>query len=611
MVIQSIEAAANAGFQDVKGDCDMRSRTLKLAVALALLFAVVGAIGRSAFADEQVPCDRRLPKNVLAFVSLRNVSDFKTEWSKTLFAQLERDEALAEFRADVEKQLAEASQQLEDQIGLSLGELLSIPHGEIAAAAVMGQGGKIAVVLFLDFGDREEAVQKLLSKAADSFENEGIKRTEEEIDDTAVIVYKKADDDGQKLRETGAYFLKDTFLVLGSDHTVLKSVLSRWDGKHDRVLADNDVYRYIVEKCRDESSDEKPQLTWFIDPVAAVQAAMASQPQAAAQMAMAAGVIPMIGIDKFRGIGGTFDMAQGDFDTVSRTLVYLDRPAKGIVNMFQFDAAPQAPPKWVTADWSGYIGVNWNVAKAYSAAEGLVDMFQGPGWLANMIQGLADNENSGGVHLKKDILDQLTGTFHIIEDDGQSNAGSTEGYLVAIDLRNGAAFRATLAKIARISGLKIEEREFQGETLYEFTVPGMGAGGADDDDDDDGGQAGLAVVGQQLLVASDVRLVERVLRGGGDREPLSETAVYKSIAQRFPAQTALISFSRQDSQIKSLYGLLQSGAAIPAGPLASFDFSKLPELDVLKKYMPASGGFMQNEERGLKFTNFSLRRESD
>jgi hypothetical protein len=88
--------------------------------------------------------------------------------------------------------------------------------------------------------------------------------------------------------------------------------------------------------------------------------------------------------------------------------------------------------------------------------------------------------------------------------------------------------------------------------------------------------------------------------------------VYKSIAQRFPAQTALISFSKQDSQIKSLYELLQSGAAgIPGSPLASFDFSKLPELDALKKYMPASGGFMQNEERGLKFTNFSLRRESD
>jgi hypothetical protein len=592
-------------------------------VALALL-TIVGRIGRSAYGDEQVPCDRRLPKNVLAFMSLRNVSDFKTQWSKTMFGQLEHDEALAEFRADVEKQLAEASQQLEDQIGLSLSELVSIPHGEIAAAALIGQGGKIAVVVFLDFGEREGDVQKLLSKAADEFENEGLKRSEEDIEDTPVIVYKKPDDDGEKLRETGAYFLKDTFLVLGSDHTVLKSVLARWDGKHDRVLADNDVYRCIVEKCRDENSDAPPQLTWFIDvteltkaAIASAQAAMA-QREAAGQMAMVAGVIPMLGIDRFRGIGGTFDMAQGDFDTVSRTLVYLDRPAKGIVNMFQFDATPQAPPKWVTADWSSYIGVNWNLAKAFAAAEGLVDMFQGPGWLATMIQSYADSENSGGIHLKKDLVDQITGTMHIVEDDGQSNAGSAEGFLVAVELRNGAAFRATLAKISRIPGLKIEEREFQGETLYEFTPPGAGVPNAPtgDDDDDDAtasGPYGLAVVGQQLLISSDVRLVERVLRGGGgDREPLAETPEYKSISRRFPAQTAVISFSRQDSQIKQIYELLQTGtAALPTGPLASFDLSKLPELDVLKKYMPASGGFMQNEERGLKFTSFSLRRETE
>jgi hypothetical protein len=580
------------------------------------LLTVMGAFARSASSDEQVPCDRRLPRNVLAFVSLRNVTDFKVQWSKTLFGQLERDPALADFRADVEKQLAEVSQHVEDQIGLSLSELVAIPHGEIAAAVVLGQAGKIAVVLFLDFGDHEEAVQKLLSKAADAFENEGAKRSEEEIEDTQVVVYKRADEDGQKLHETGSYFLKDSFLVTASDHTVLSAVLSRWDGKHDRVLADNEVYRYIVEKCSDDNSDSRPQLVWFIDPVAAVQAAIASQPEAAPQAAMVVGVIPMLGIDKFRGIGGTFDMAQGDFDTVSRTLVYLDRPAKGVVNMLQFEAGPQAPPKWVSADWSGYTGGNWNVAKAWSAAEGLVDMFQGPGWLANYIQGLADNKLLGGLHLKKDLIDQLTGTVHIVEDDGESTGGSAEGFLVAVDVKNGAAFRTTLGKIVQIGGLKFEEREFQGETIYEFTMPGgAAAGGEEDEDDDDdesgGGTYGLAVVGQQFLVTSNVRLLERVLRGG-NRETLAETAEYRNIARYFPTQTSLISFSRKDSQLRQIYELLQTGGAgLPTGPLPEFDFSKLPELDALKKYMPASGGFMQNEERGLKFTNFSLRREAE
>jgi hypothetical protein len=600
----------------MKGETDMAIRRVKLAVVLAAWLVAAWFVatsgGSARAADEAILSERRLPKNVLAFVSLRNCNDFKAQWSKTMFGQLERDESLADFRADVEKQLAESSKQIEDQIGLTLSDLVSIPHGEIAAAAIAGQGAKISVVLFMDYGDREEAVQKLLTKAAEAFENNGMKRSEEEIDDTNVVIYRKTSDEGdQKLAEGGSYFLKDSLLVMGSDLSVLKTVLSRWDGKHERVLADNDVYRYIVEKCRDENSDALPQLTWFIDPVALFQAGAASQPQVAAQMALVMGMLPTLGVDKFRGVGGTFDMAHGDYDMVSRTLLYLDRPAKGVVNLLQFDTSPQAPPKWLSADWTGYTAVNWNVAKAYSAVEGLVDMFQGPGTLAQMIQNLADNENTGGIHLKKDVIDQLTGRFQIAEDDTAPKPSAGGSFLVAAELKNVAAFRATLAKATRIPGLKFSERDFQGETVYEIA----GWGGAADDEGGEGSavQIGIAVVQNHLMVASDVRLLERVLRGVGDRETLADSAEFKRIARKYPAQTASIAFSRHDSQFKRIYEALKAGQAGPFLPelLQSLDFSKLPEIDSLKKYMPASGGFMERDERGLKFTNFSLRTETD
>src|SRR5258708_582918 len=83
-----------------------------------------------------------------------------------------------------------------------------------AAAAMLGAGGKISAVLFLDFGEREDAVQKLLAKAADAFENDGAKRNEEEAEETKVFVFQKVAEDGdQKPHDAGAYFLKDSFLV--------------------------------------------------------------------------------------------------------------------------------------------------------------------------------------------------------------------------------------------------------------------------------------------------------------------------------------------------------------------------------------------------------------
>ena len=61
----------------------MRIRTAKVAVLLAAWLAVL-AVGRAAFADEAVSSERRLPKNVLAYVSLRNISDFKAQWQQTV-----------------------------------------------------------------------------------------------------------------------------------------------------------------------------------------------------------------------------------------------------------------------------------------------------------------------------------------------------------------------------------------------------------------------------------------------------------------------------------------------------------------------------------------------
>ena len=153
----------------------MKTVTCKYAIALAAMTALAGWC-RPALADEAILCEKRLPKNVLAYVSLRNIADFKEQWSKTLYGKAGQDEALADFKSEILKQIGEASKEIEEQLGLSLSELLEIPHGEVAAAALAGTGGKISVVLLLDFGDRGETVEKLLAKAVDALENEGQKR---------------------------------------------------------------------------------------------------------------------------------------------------------------------------------------------------------------------------------------------------------------------------------------------------------------------------------------------------------------------------------------------------------------------------------------------------
>jgi hypothetical protein len=585
----------------------MRIRNWETLLAAGLILLVVA---RGSFADEAIPSDKRLPKNVVAYVSVKNVREFKSQWAKTLFGQMLEDAALADFRSDVVKQFEEASQQVSEHLGMSLSELLAIPQGEVAVAGVVRPGGLLAGVLLLDFGDQAEAVTKLLEKAAEAVEKNDVTRNEEEADDTKIISYQTKPTDGKdKPRDAGAYCIKETVLVVASDPATIKDVLTRWDGKHDRTLSDNETYQYILDKCREEGSESRPLLSWFFDPVSVIQALAASSPESLGQAGAVIGLFPTLGVDKLKGLGGVFEMGQGEFDSVSRTLVMLERSPQGIGNLFQFDLSVQSPPKWLSADWTSYMVINWNAAKAYSTVESFTDMFLGPGALAGQIQNLADNPASGNIHVKKDVIDQLAGPIHMATLDGEEGGKSARGTLVAVQIKKAAAVRATLAKIAGMGLAKIKEREFQGETLYEMEAPG-----ADDDDDepDEGTKYGLAVAEGHLMFATDVRLLERVLRGVGDAETLADSAAYKRIARRFPSKTAYISFSRQDTQMKSLFDMLKKSTS--AGLLDGFDdldFSKLPDADVLKKYLPPTGSYMEHDPKGLKITSFSLRSDSE
>ena len=613
----------------------MKTRTAGAALALGL--CLVWALQARTAAAERIPSERRLPKGVLAYVSLHDVSDLKAQWAKTLYGRLAADDSLRDFRNDLEKSFEELARQMEEEIGLSPAELFAIPQGEIALAVVPLPEDKIGGVLFLDFGDRKDAVEKLLDKAAEALDRQHARRTEDEIDETRIVTYQIDDDadaaDGEDsddlpswLRSFG-YFLKDSFLVLGTDAAALKEVLSRWDGKHEHTLSENEVFRYVIDRCRE--GDAPPQMAWFVDPIAMLRGfalgrgkvrAEALGPRAPGIDQMLA-VLRNLGIDKFRGVGGTFDMARGEYDMVSRTLVYLEPPAKGILELAHFDLTHQSPPKWLSSEWTGYTSVNWSLARAYSTIEAAVDLIQGPGFVARMVDILAENEAFGKIHLKNDLFDQLPGPIHIAEDDSAGPQERGGGTLVAFALRDPGAFRTTLAKLAQLGrGVgKINEREFQGETIYDIEVPQAPAQVYVDDDETEADadaaaprHLGVAVAENHLMFATDVRMLERVLRGVQGRETLADSASYGRVAKRFPPQTASISYSRQDSQFRMLYELLKSGqSGLVFEDLGKLDFSRLPPFDALKKYMPESGSFMEPDARGLRITSFSLQKEGD
>lgn len=543
--------------------------------------------GRVAMAEDGPSGAKLLPKDTLAFFSVPSVPDSKEAFDKSLSGAMLRDPEMKPFLDDVRKKIEELSDKLNKEIGVTIQELVDIPEGELTLALLERPAQKLAPVLIVDYGDNKETIEKLLKKMHEGLEGDIAEHSTQEIDDVKVHIYTLKDSGGDNPFKSLAYFNDDSYLVFSTEIDALKEVLDRLEGDSDDTLADNDVYKYIQERCKDESGE--PSAVWFISPIGLIQSGLNMAQGAIPQAAFAGAFLPILGLDKLKGAGGAGYDAAGDFNMVSKSFLYVDQPATGVLNAFQYPAADLAPPKWVSADTSMYFSGNWNVAQAYLAIEGLIDNFSGRGTTARFLDDASDK--GPGLHLKKDVLDLLDGKFHVIQ--GKEAEGGDEPkvqrIVMALDVKDAAKMKKTLAKAAKSDDAQMETRDFNGETIYEISA----------------GQetVSFVVASGHLVISNDTAAVEAMLRS--ERQPsLVDSAPYRKIAKHFPKKMSMVSYTNSDSQVKSVYELLKNSDN--ADFLDGIDMKKLPPFEVLQKYMRPSGFYMVPDKKGALTVGFQL-----
>lgn len=566
-------------------------------VLLALSTLLMPRLWLRAAEDEAVPTDRLLPADVSAYVSIPSVDDLKARFGKSSLGEMTEDSAFEPFKAELTKALENVSGEIEQNLGVTLKDLLQVPSGELAFAVITPPGKKISGIMFLDFGDSEKTVDALMEKGEKALSEQGASSDDEEIDGTKVTVWTmKKDEDSEEKPNQLVYFIKDTMLVVTSDLDTAKGTLARWDGKHSDTFADNDNYNLILKKC--ESEDDDGVLVWYVNPMGLVQSALTQIAAANPQAALFMGFTEPLGINSVKAVGGTLDMATEHFDSTSKTFLMIEQPTKGLLNVFQFPAIEQKPPRWVTTNATAWFSLNWDIAGAYTAIETMVDMFRGPGMTAATIDQLAQQEPK--VHLKKDVIDVISGRIQFVMESAKKkdDKEGQDRVVVALGLKDSKKFKATMAKIAKAPGFPAKAREFQGSTIYEFEIPDFSGSGEPK-------SGGVAIGPDQLLFSNDVTAVEAMLRGDTDGDALVDSADYKKVAEHLPAKTSIVSYSKQDSQIETLWEAARSGQLGSAFP--DIDFAKLPDFDAVKKYLQPSGSYTVPDKKGVLFVGFSAK----
>lgn len=565
-------------------------RRLWFASAAVLMCLAQGLAGwQLARAEDDASGERLLPKDTLVFVTIPDVASFKKEWSESTAGAMFQDAEMQPFLSDVKKKLGEWSQKVQEELGVSIDDLLELPEGEVTFAVMEQPKRKLSAVLMVDYGDSKETVEKLLKKMHEALEG-ATEHSAEDVNDVEIHTFTFKDTPEEFPYKTLSYFNEDSYLVFGSDMAALKEILNHWEEEGgDNTLAANGTFKHVMNRCKDESGE--PSMKFFVNPIGLVQAGLSMAQTYVPQVGMAGPIISMLGFDKLKGWGGATYMATGDFDAVSKTYIYAE--AAGVLNVFQFPATELAPPKWVSAASSMYFGGNWNVTGAYQAIEGLVDMFQGRGALARLLDQFANN--SPEIHLKKDFLDLLDGKFHVVGGgETKDDDAATNRFFVALAVKDGAKAKKLLGKLAVMDGASVESREFNGETVYEIEV-------AQADQ-----TMSFAVAEGHFIITNDTPTLEGMLRADGSgAASLADSAAYKQIAKHFPAKASMLSFQKSDTQMKQMYDLLKN--AENQDFLEGIDLQKLPPFEVLQKYLRTSGSYTVPDKDGALTIGFQLK----
>ena len=575
------------------------------------VLALLGVLAAAAMpAAAEVPSENALPSSTLAVFKVKSTADLREAIGKSQFGQLLADPAMQPLKDDLAAKLEDVDSELKQRVGVTLAELIETPQGP-AWLAITRRDDEvpISVLLVADAGDNADRMQEIMTKGTEQLEAEADgKATTEDFQGKTLHVIQPPAEENPPLAWTndGSVY----YISLGVDP--LKDLLANADGREDS-LASNEAYTAIGEKLGAES-----QISWYIDIQQAIQLVVQTAAEQGGEAGQAEALLQTLGVSQLKAVGGTIDVATGEFDSVSKTFLYAPGPRSGILKLFQFTPIDPTPEDWVPATASSYQSISWDLDAAYTAAADLVNMFL-PGALENIERGL-QGPNGEQLSFQRDLFGPLGDRITVISDfkgEAEELDPQNQRALFAVALDDEAKFQNTLNTIFAMTGAEPKKREFQGTTIYDIELPELPAPpGAPQIQL--AGNVSLAIAQGHLFASGRAPLLEQVLRGG---DSLADDPEFKAVAAKFPSKVATFAFNRPDEQARSVYNAIKSGqfqeALEAAGNVGAaneklpdlselIDVSKIPEFSVFAKYLTESGSFSVLGDDGLTITQYSL-----
>jgi len=576
----------------------------------ACLLALV-ALAAPALAQRPV-APKLLPEQTLAYLRVMDTPQLIERFRETSLGRMGADEQIKPLVSEFYAALQELWGNIEERVGLPLNQVLAIPQGEICAAFVAVPEGPTGLVILMDVKDQVLNVRKLLEKGEAFAAENRMTKTTEKLDGQEINLYSGPNGNVQAVQME-----RDGTIVITSSKEVMQLVLDAWAGKVEKTLADNDRFNSIMSRCQG-SVDDPPQITYYVDPIQVAR--VVTRGNAVARTGLA--LLPVLGLDGVKGLGGSMIFSSGEFDSVSHFHLLLESPRSGIVEMLAMGSGDVTPEPWVPADSMGYTTLHWELDETYRRGAKLYNSLMNEGAAEAEIKTRV--ENLLGLDFETEILPAIQGRVTYVAWVEKPIKLNSQANMIGLKLKDATAFQPTFEKLREKFADYLEKKTYANITYYLIKTPA-----SQNEPPANLRQPSpcVCILGDYLLVTdSTAALQEAIITNGTPGKSLAAELDYKLIASKIRRQVGgdapgMVQFSRPEVGMKLLYDLAQSedtqgllNRQAESNPFfgrleKAMKDNPLPPFSVIARYFAPAGAMMVNDETGFHYTGFTLKRK--
>jgi hypothetical protein len=406
-----------------------------------------------------------------------------------------------------------------------------------------------------------------------------------------------------------------------ADYAEQLAMIWTGNGIDHKPLADNRDFTTIMSRCVG-TEGERPQVSFFVDPLAIVREAGKNS---GGSIALLAG-LKTFGVDGIKGVGGSAIIAPNEFDSIIHGHLLLNANRQGIMKVLRPKAGPTVPENWVSEQVNSYFTANWEIEKTFNAIENLIDTFAGEGTVENRF--VKEANKNLDIDFRNDIIAQVDDRLTLVQLIVPPKKINSQANVYAIHVKNPSRMKTEVLpkiveKIKSTGGPEMKSKLFGDATIYYLDIQVPNA----EERNIRIPSPCFCILEDQFVASDSLQALEEVVKFNSSGDGLlSDSIEFKLVQDRIKAQLknsemSILAYQRPEEAMRLMYDLATDPNNIDnleriaennpflLSLITAVRSKKLPPFEVFAKYLAPGGAFIVDEENGIHYTGFSMRRE--